>query len=182
MGNLIINRIKYTLDSIPKIYVSALSSLLFSVNSNTLKRQLSESPSINLYKDWCAKNGIEENSTVYYDFSPPQNGAYIEIEPTNYFKVKYVRFVLIQYFINNAFLIDEYPKTYDLSLYKKDGPYNAIWGKYSRYDILIKPKTQEISFSIGSNQTLISNEPYAVDTDHIKGVSTTGVTESGKLP
>jgi hypothetical protein len=171
MHNLIINRVKYKIDNTPMMYLSKHDGLLFVKQSRSLKEKIIPA-SLLSYAAWCTDNNITDEDDVSYDFSSPEGmDNLLSLEASKYFYPKYIKSILIHFFKQRNFLVEASPRVYDLCVYEKIGVHNANWGKYRKYNLNIIPGEQEISFSIGSNKTLISNEPFSTQYTNIKGVS-----------
>jgi len=105
---------------------------------------------------------LKDEDYIYYSFTQPNNNDFYTIKPENYpfnyFKAKFVREQLINYFKERNFLVEPFPKGNDLSVYEKTDDFNTEWSIYRRYDLLVRTHRKEVAFNIGSEKTLISNQ------------------------
>lgn len=171
MNNLIINRARFKIETPPQMHVSTHVNFRFQKSYSFILDKLKGESKTN-FEEWGNINQIEENTKIFFDFGMNDlNDNSLTLDASNYFKPHYIKSTLIRYFEENNFLIEEYPKVYDLCVYQKIGVYNALWSVYRRFDILIKIHFQEIAFNIGSSKTLISNEPYSTEDFRIRGVT-----------
>ncbi len=173
MYDLVINRIKFKLDSIPFINVSSKGNLLFKKKSHLFKTKLKDQALVQ-YQDWCNKKGISDNDLISFDFQKSASIEDLYFEAGNYFSSHYIKFTLLNYFEENGFLIEENPRVFDFCIYEKIGEFNLDWEIFRRYDFTIKNKVRELVFNISSNKTLISNKPIPTESRNIRGVSSSG--------
>jgi len=120
---------------------------------------------------------LKDEDYIYYSFSLPTFNDFITITaenyPFNYFKAKFVREQLINFFNSRNFLVEPFPKGNDLSVYEKIEDFNNEWSIYRRYDLLVRTNRKEIAFNVGSEKTLISNETKQFhSTDKIRIIDT----------
>lgn len=178
MSNLLINRVHFQItEQIPILYISASLNLSFKMQFRNLKKHLY----LNRIEDLNTLGNLTDDSKISFSFIQPSNGIYISLNETkysfNYFKPKYVRQILYQYFDSYEYIIDENPKGCDLSIYEKTEAFNNDWDVYRRIDFSIKPRRNEISFNVGSEKTLISNKPIlplgarVVENKRVRGLS-----------
>lgn len=172
MTNLIINRVNYLLsDEHPNLYLSKKDNLLFRIQVVHLKKRISNRYSENEFFHWI--DGSKEDDYIYYSFTEPIGDDHLKIDPANYhfklFKAKFIRAQLIAFFSQENFLVEPFPIGNDLRVYERVGSFNSDWSTYRRYDLQIKPHRKEIIFNIGSENTLISNQPQNfTSTDKIR--------------
>lgn len=174
MNNLIINRARFKIETSPKMCFSRKANLLFQKPYSFILEKLNGEAKMQL-EAWGEKNKVSEDEKISFDFSIDGfDDDFLIVDASNYFKPHYVKSTLIKYFQKNNFLIEEYPEVSDLCVYKRIGTYNASWGIYRKFDISIKIRKkdiQELSFNIGSNRTLISNEPYNTEDLKLRGIT-----------
>jgi hypothetical protein len=120
---------------------------------------------------------LKDEDYIYYSFTLPTFNDFITITaenyPFNYFKGKFVREQLINFFNSRNFLVEPFPKGNDLSVYEKIEDFNNEWSIYRRYDLLVRTNRKEIAFNVGSEKTLISNETKQFhSTDKIRIIDT----------
>lgn len=161
MTNLIINTVNYLLsDEVPNLYLSKIDNLIFRMQVTHFKQCISNRLKDEEFSQWV--NGLKEEDYIYYSFTQPNiNGFYTikpENYPFNYFKAKFVREQLINFFKERNFLVEPFPKGNDLSVYEKIDDFNNEWSIYRRYDLLVRTHRKEVAFNIGSEKTLISNQ------------------------
>ncbi len=176
MTNLIINRVNYILsERQPNIYLSKVDNLVFRMQFKHFKKRLT-----NLLKDDTLLEWLEElkdEDYIYYSFTLPTFNHFITITAENYtfnyFKAKFVREQLINFFNSRNFLVEPFPKGNDLSVYEKIDDFNNEWSIYRRYDLLVRTNRKEIAFNVGSDKTLISNQTKQFhSTDKIRIIDT----------
>lgn len=176
MTNLIINRVNYLLsDEIPTLYLSKKDDLLFRIQFIHFKKRI-----LNLIQDagfsqWT--KDLKEEDYIYYSFTQPNNIDFFTVKPENYsfrdFKIKFVREQLINFFKEQNFLVEPFPKGNDLSVYEKITDFNNDWSIYRRYDLLVRVHRKELAYNIGSENTLISNQGQNFsNTDRIRIIDT----------
>jgi len=120
---------------------------------------------------------LKDEDYIYYSFTLPTFNDFITITaenyPFNYFKAKFVREQLINFFNERDFLVEPFPKGNDLSVYEKIDDFDNDWSIYRRYDLLVRTHRKEIAFNVGSEKTLISNETKQFhSTDKIRIIDT----------
>jgi hypothetical protein len=105
---------------------------------------------------------------IYYGFTKLETGDYftfgnIKFQETNatvnYFRPKFIREILIKYFVEKGFLVCPYPTGLDLSTYERIEDLDNDWSIFKRYDFIIKDRPNDILFNLGSDYTLISKTP-----------------------
>jgi len=176
MTNLIINRVNYILsEGHQNIYLSKVDNLIFRMQFLHFKQRL-----INRFKDevfieWSKE--LKDGDYIYYSFTQPNFNDFLIIKPENYpfnyFKAKFIREQLINFFNERGFLVEPFPKGNDLSVYEKIDDFNNDWSVYRRYDLLVRTHRKEIAFNIGSEKTLISNQTKQFhSTDKIRIIDT----------
>lgn len=176
MTNLIINRVNYILsDEHPNLYLSKIDNLIFRMQFIHLKQLLSNRLKDNTLLNWSKE--FKDEDYIYYSFTPPTFDDFLTIVPENYpfnyFKAKFVREQIINFFKERNFLVEPYPKGNDLSVYEKIDDFNNDWSIYRRYDLLVRTHRKEIAFNIGSEKTLISNQTKQFhSTDKIRIIDT----------
>lgn len=176
MSNLIINRVNYILsEEHPNLYLSKIDNLIFRMQLSHLKKRLTNRLKDDTLLGWL--NESKDEDYVYYSFTQPTFNDFITITPENYpfnyFKAKYVREQLINFFKVRNFLVEPFPKGNDLSVYEKIDDFNNDWSIFRRYDLLVRTYRKEIAFNIGSEKTLISNQTEQFhSTDKIRIIDT----------
>lgn len=176
MSNLIINRVNYILsEEHPNLYLSKIDNLIFRMQLSHLKKRLTNRLKDDTLLGWL--NESKDEDYVYYSFTQPTFNDFITITPENYpfnyFKAKYVREQLINFFKVRNFLVEPFPKGNDLSVYEKIDDFNNDWSIFRRYDLLVRTHRKEIAFNIGSEKTLISNQTEQFhSTDKIRIIDT----------
>lgn len=161
MTNLIINRVNYLLsEELPNLYLSKIDNLIFRMQVTHFMQRISNRLKNEDFLQWA--NGLKEEDYIYYSFTQPNNNDFYTIKPENYpfnyFKAKFVREQLINFFKERNFLVEPFPKGNDLSVYEKTDDFNNEWSIYRRYDLLVRTHRKEVAFNIGSEKTLISNQ------------------------
>lgn len=161
MTNLIINRVNYILsESQPNLYLSKIDNLVFRMQFMHFKKRLTNLLKDDTLLDWLKE--LKDEDYIYYSFTLPTFNDFITITAENYafnyFKPKFVREQLINFFNSRNFLVEPFPKGNDLSVYEKIEDFNNEWSIYRRYDLLVRTNRKEIAFNVGSEKTLISNQ------------------------
>lgn len=176
MTNLIINRVNYILsERQPNLYLSKVDNLVFRMQFIHFKKRLTNHLKDDTLLEWLKE--LKDEDYIYYSFSLPTFNDFITITaenyPFNYFKAKFVREQLINFFNSRNFLVEPFPKGNDLSVYEKIEDFNNEWSIYRRYDLLVRTNRKEIAFNVGSEKTLISNETKQFhSTDKIRIIDT----------
>lgn len=160
MTNLIINRVNYLLsDERPNIYLSKKDNFIFRMQFLHFSRLISSRFLSEEYQLW--SNDLKEADYIYYSFTNPHSSDYFEMKVEEYFfrifKEKYIKELLINFFVKNNFLVQPYSIGRGISVYEKTSDFNSEWGLYTRYDLQVKANRNELLFNIGSEKTLISN-------------------------
>lgn len=176
MTNLIINRVNYILsERQPNLYLSKVDNLVFRMQFIHFKKRLTNQLKDDTLLEWLKE--LKDEDYIYYSFTLPTFNDFITITaenyPFNYFKGKFVREQLINFFNSRNFLVEPFPKGNDLSVYEKIEDFNNEWSIYRRYDLLVRTNRKEIAFNVGSEKTLISNETKQFhSTDKIRIIDT----------
>lgn len=176
MTNLIINRVNYILsERQPNLYLSKVDNLVFRMQFIHFKKRLTNHLKDDTLLEWLKE--LKDEDYIYYSFTLPTFNDFITITaenyPFNYFKAKFVREQLINFFNSRNFLVEPFPKGNDLSVYEKIEDFNNEWSIYRRYDLLVRTNRKEIAFNVGSEKTLISNETKQFySTDKIRIIDT----------
>lgn len=176
MTNLIINRVNYILsERQPNLYLSKVDNLVFRMQFIHFKKRLTNHLKDDTLLEWLKE--LKDEDYIYYSFTLPTFNDFITITaenyPFNYFKGKFVREQLINFFNSRNFLVEPFPKGNDLSVYEKIEDFNNEWSIYRRYDLLVRTNRKEIAFNVGSEKTLISNETKQFhSTDKIRIIDT----------
>lgn len=163
MESLIINRVKYRLDSAPQVTFSKTANLMYRKESKSIESKLSDD-SLAQYKDWCSQQSIADTDKVFFDFLQNENLDSLVIRSSEYFYPKFIKSILSKYFLERGFLVEEYPTAWDLCVYEKKSKYenNPEWEVFRKYGILIRNQSREIIINIESDQTLVSVTPQPV--------------------
>lgn len=176
MTNLIINRVNYILsEEHPNLYLSKIDNLVFRMQFIHFKQRLTNRLKDDTLLEWLKE--LKDEDYIYYSFTPPTFNDFLTIKPEsypfNYFKAKFVREQLINFFNTRNFLVEPFPKGNDLSVYEKIDDFNNEWSIYRRYDLLVRTHRKEIAFNVGSEKTLISNQAKHFETiDKIRIIDT----------
>lgn len=176
MTNLIINRVNYILsERQPNLYLSKVDNLVFRMQFIHFKKRLTNHFKDDNLLEWL--KDFKDEDYIYYSFTLPIFNDFITITaenyPFNYFKAKFVREQLINFFNSRNFLVEPFPKGNDLSVYEKIEDFNNEWSIYRRYDLLVRTNRKEIAFNVGSEKTLISNQTKQFhSTDKIRIIDT----------
>ncbi|MCZ8356191.1 MAG: Piwi domain-containing protein [Cyclobacteriaceae bacterium] len=176
MTNLIINRVNYILsEEHPNLYLSKIDNLIFRMQFIHFKQRLSNRLKDDTLLNWLKE--LKDEDYIYYSFTPPTFNDFLTIKPENYpfnyFKAKFVREQIINFFKARNFLVEPFPKGKDLSVYEKIDDFNNDWSIYRRYDLLVRTHRKEIAFNIGSEKTIISNQTKQFhSTDKIRIIDT----------
>lgn len=176
MTNLIINRVNYILsEEQPNLYLSKVDNLVFRMQFIHFKKLLTNHLKDDTLLEWLKE--LKDEDYIYYSFTLPTFNGFITITaenyPFNYFKAKFVREQLINFFNARNFLVEPFPKGNDLSVYEKIEDFNNEWSIYRRYDLLVRTHRKEIAFNVGSEKTLISNQTKQFhSTDKIRIIDT----------
>ena len=156
--NLVINRVKY------KLAEEISDKLFFSKTDQSLdfclrKKELAQKLKDEGFNSWC--HDKNDDDKIYFGFNVPKSENIYSCLIHKYFIPKYLRFILKNEFLNRGMIVNYHPKISDLSVYMKKESGSA-WDKYYRFDIMIRDAKSELSISIGSEDTLISNKkiPY----------------------
>lgn len=176
MTNLIINRVNYILsEGQPNLYLSKDDNLVFRIQFIHFKKRLTNHLKDDTLNKWLKE--LKDEDYIYYSFTLPTFKGFFKITaenyPFNYFKAKFVREQLINFFNARNFLVEPCPKGNELSVYEKIEDFNNEWSVYRRYDLLVRTHRKEIAFNIGSEKTLISNQAKQFhSTDKIRIIDT----------
>ena len=153
MTNLIINRVNYILsERQPNLYLSKVDNLVFRMQFIHFKKRLTNHFKDDNLLEWL--KDFKDEDYIYYSFTLPTFNDFITITaenyPFNYFKAKFVREQLINFFNSRNFLVEPFPKGNDLSVYEKIEDFNNEWSIYRRYDLLVRTNRKEIAFNYPS--------------------------------
>lgn len=176
MTNLIINRVNYILsERQPNLYLSKIDNLVFRMQFIHFKKRLTNLLKDNTLTEWLKE--LKDEDYVYYSFTLPTFNDFTTITAENfsfnYFKAKFVREQLINFFKSRNFLVEPFPKGNDISVYEKIEDFNNEWSIYRRYDLLVRTNRKEIAFNVGSDKTFISNQTKQFhSTDKIRIIDT----------
>jgi hypothetical protein len=131
---------------------------------------------INWLKDF-KKEKIEEEQSIYFSFYETTGAEKKVIINTcnDKFKKQFIRETLLKLFHDNGFFLEPYKKACDFCIYQKAGTENGF-EKYIRYDFVIycfydrslKKHVNELSISIGSEDTYFLKRNKNELTDHHK--------------
>lgn len=155
---LVLNRVKYKLaeEISDKLFFSKTDkSLDFCLRKKELAKKLKDEK----FNFWCQDKNDDEK--IYFGFEVPKSeNNYVCLIP-KYFIPKYIRFILKNAFLNRGMIVNYRPNISDLNVFMKKESGSA-WDKYYRFDIMIHDAKSELSISVGSEDTLISNKeiPY----------------------
>lgn len=119
MTNLIINRVNYILsERQPNLYLSKVDNLVFKMQFIHFKKRLTNHFKDDNLLDWL--KDFNDEDYIYYSFTLPTFNDFITITdenyPFNYFKAKFIREQLINFFNLRNFLVEPFPKGNDLVL------------------------------------------------------------------
>lgn len=171
--NLVINRVKYKLAEVfsdQVIFSTTNQKLDFCLRKKNLTKLLKDEK----FNSWCYD--ADDNDKIYFGFDATYSEADYSCKTPKYFIPKYIRFLLKKEFLNNGMIVDCNPKVSDLSVFVKEKS-ESNWDKYYRFDIKIFAASNELSISIGSEDTLISNKeiPYDPSYENVKYVDADNV-------
>jgi hypothetical protein len=175
MGNLILNRVGFLLTiSNPTIYVCKAETYLFHLQLANLKDKLKNNNHYQEFLEWLGAETADD-ATFYYGFAAVGDADCFQLtlgdREFKYFKPKYVRELLIRHFQQMECIVEPFPRINDICVYERIGDYNAEWSIFRRYDMLVKGHRNELSFSVGSSFTLISNSEISLaGREHTKGL------------
>lgn len=178
MGGLILNRFRYKIvETTATIALSTKHNLLFAKNADFVSKNVR---SDKLGKEVSAllkelpENYKEQQSKIYFDFTKEQiqDSTLVEVEfyEINFLRRAYTKKALLEIFAGQGFLVEPFPTGVDVCVYQKTKSLNNNWNIYTRFDIVIFPDENEISISLGSNDTVISsgNQNFNNDDAHLK--------------
>lgn len=162
--SLVINRFKYKIiqDS-PTLRLSVYSKLFFSKEADFVLNKLSEnavSQTVANLKQGLPQNYKEIRSRINFDFDETVIPDTFHIKANmelSFIKRAYTKMALIETFSSAGFIIEPFPTGADIAVFKKNSQLNNEWDIYTRYDVIILPYENEVSISIGSNDTAISS-------------------------
>ena len=160
--NLVINRVKYKLaeEISGKIFFSKTDhSMDFCLRKKVLTKILKEES----FNSWCQDKNDDDKIYFGFDMQKSEND-YSCLIP-KYFIPKYIRYILKKEFLNRGMVVNYHPKISDLSVYMKKESGSA-WDKYYRFVIIIHDAKCELSISVGSEDTLISNKEIPYNTNY----------------
>ena len=160
---LVINRVQYLFEQSnnTKIIVSKDNNLAYRF---MWKYFLKKFENKNNLIDWAESNNIKDDKHISYEFSNEYIGDFLSIPMIEYFGYKYQCFLLSKGLLSQGFTVDFYPLAVSLSCYKKINTYNNNWDLYDKYDFSINVHSKEVTYNIGSQNTLIStNEIDIID-------------------
>lgn len=165
---LVLNRVKYRLaeDFSDHVFFSITNKELdFCLRKKNLTRILKDEE----FNLWC--HDIDDNDKIYFGFDAAFSETDYSCVIPKYFIPKYIRFILKREFLSRGMIVDYNPRVSDISVYIKEKT-ESNWDKYHRYDINIYTAKNELSISIGSENTLISNKkiPYDPSYENVKYV------------
>ncbi len=166
--NLIINRVKYKLAEVfsDKLFFSKTDqSFDFCLRKKMLTIILKDDK----FDAWCHEK--DEEDKIYFGFEASQSEDCYSCAIPKYFIPNYIRYILKNEFLNKGVIVDYNPIVSDICVYVKEKS-ESDWDKYHRFDIKIHNKKNELSISVGSENTLISNKeiPYNSNYENIKYV------------
>lgn len=162
--SLVINRFKYKIihDS-PTLRLSVNNKLFFSKEADFVLGKLSESgvsETVANLKQELPQNYKETKSRINFDFDENVIPDTFQVKANmelSFVKRAYTKNALIEIFSSAGFIIEPFPTGADIAVFKKNSQLNNEWDIYTRYDIIILPFENEVSISIGSNDTAISS-------------------------
>lgn len=189
--SLVINRFKYKIvQDNPTLRLSAKKNLFFSKEANFIFSKLSE-PEFQEIKtkleQELPQNYKEIKSRISFDFEEteiPESYCIKASMGLQFLKRAYTKAALIEIFSSAGFIIEPFPTSTDLAVFKKNSRLNDEWDIYTRYDVVILPLENEISISIGSNDTAISSvkKEFNNDDERLRVVdSTDGLIKRAKF-
>lgn len=177
MANLLINRVNYSLAQLPFDLVCSKQEIFpFRLQLKIFKKKISSED----FEAWTKQQDIGEDDFVFFGFfgqaaadcfTFSKISFLAEKAPVNYFRRKFIREILMQFFKGKNFLVCPHPTGLDLSVFEKTGDFNADWSIYRQFDFIIKDGRDEISFNLASEYTLISNATKAIR-EHTRIVDT----------
>ncbi|WP_132052099.1 Piwi domain-containing protein [Pseudocnuella soli] len=164
MSSLVINRFRYRVPNEEQpVTMSAKSIFFFSKAPDFILKSMGTALPHEVADD--LKRDLppvykEQKSKIYYDFeTEADDHSYlvtVNLADVLFLKKAYTKRALIDLFSNRGFLIEPFPTGADLAVYQKLSRFSEDWNVYTRFDLVIYPAENEVSISIGSNDTYIS--------------------------
>lgn len=162
--NLVINRVKYKLEEffVDKLFFSKVDKNLdFCLRKKNLTKILKDDK----FSIWCQDKN--DDDPIYFGFNELYSEDNYSCVIPKYFIPKYIKFILKKEFLDNGCIVDYSPKVSDISIYVKEKS-ELNWDIYLRFDIKIYASKNELSVSVGSENTLISREKISYDSGYGK--------------
>ncbi len=184
MANLVINRIKIKAYYAGHLYLMPNSGLLFEKDAGILLKKLEKESSHDVQEvasELRKRLSLNEDLSgrkISFSFKIPQtNQPYYSIKlgqlRTFYFRKFYIKEHLLSFFDLNDFIVEPFPIASDFCVYKKVRNHSDRWGVFHKFNISIFPFENEISISIGSYDSLISEHTLPVE-EGKRGIDTEG--------
>lgn len=173
MYDYVINRVKYKLETIPPLRISLGTELFFSKKTNRF-RSICENNN-DLIGDWLKTNDKNDQEYINYDFSKFENGSDLSLDVGKYFYPIYLKYVVINHFLANGFLVEVNPRIYDLCVYERISQFNGDWDIYRKIIFQNKSYSNELVFTISSNGTFICKPTLMSHSTPNYGVTQQGI-------
>ena len=118
------------------------------------------------FEKWLSDEGIDAaTGFVKFQFSrEEENGCFpVKLDSTHIhsFKSKIFKQVFAFYFIDRGFYIEPRRKVVDFSAYQRVGDFDQEYEQYCRIDFKWNWRSEELSYNIGSESSLISRQKKA---------------------
>lgn len=163
-NNLIINRINLRFEKEIKCHLNISKATNFSLVGNPAIWTEGKLPSKNIpeFEAWLKEQNIEEKDFVSFVFSVEQKDDSFSVELNTIAIQPFKRQILLQemgrYFISRGFYIERSRTVGDFSVYQRVADFNDEWEQYRRIDFKWDPNREELSYNIGSENSLISRQ------------------------
>ncbi len=172
---LIINRIKYHFEenSTTSIFISKVDINGFSIQFQYFIEKITNDDDIKKLNTWKEENKIQNEDYIFYSLNELIEDNICEIHSNQKFNYHRIITELSNLLISQKFHVHIKPMVYDISAYQKINEFDENWNIYRKIDFKINTKFNEITFNIGSSNTLVSkNEIEILESfDNIKYLS-----------
>jgi len=165
MSKLIINRINLKFNRDASCVLNISKKVGFCLVEDKVEWTKKKLPPeyISKFEEWLVREGIDaEKDYVAFNFSEEGKEGSLSIQLNSdviqQFKTKIFIQELANFFMDKGFYIDAARKVVDFSAYQRIGDFDQEYERYRRIDFIWDRKSEELSFNIGSERTLITRQ------------------------